>query len=193
MHPELLSLKLAKQGVARGPVAAPPCEGLHRVAMQNQATAQPNGGDHGGKQTGGHPGGVEQVVVDKALEGSQQIRAEHAGIEELDEDFGGHKHCEQTSSTTQPTGHAAETFTIEVRPGPSISATLSTPPAAPASTMSYRRVMDRQWLCDICNTKQPAQTGAQFWDHHPKCGSFAICGRCHQSGRSPDEGECTLQ
>ena len=49
-------------------------------------------------------------------------------------------------------GHAAEAFAIEVRPGPSISVTLATPPAAPASTRSYRRVMDRKWNCDICNS-----------------------------------------
>ena len=161
--------------------------------MQSQPTAQASAGDYDGKRVGGHAEGIEQVAIDKVPEGSQQVQAERARIEEFDEEFGGRTNCKQTSSTAPPTGHAAETFTIEVQPGPSISVTLSTPPAAPASTMSYRRVMDRQWRCDICNSKQPAQTEAEFWDHHPKCGSFAICDRCHGSGRSPDEVECTLQ
>ena len=96
-------------------------------------------------------------------------------------------------------GCGNEQYTLEFDPSRLLSGELpatiikSSPPTAKASAASRRRVMDRRWNCDICNAAHSIRTEAEWWDHHPTWGSFAMCDKCKKLGKSPDNEECCVQ
>ena len=62
--------------------------------------------------------------------------------------------------------------------------------AAPAT----RRVMEKQWNCDLCNRVGASGTSSTYWANTAHAGDLAYCDECVAAGKGPsDTRGCTQQ